>query len=161
MDKQRWFVANNGTGKRMFFVYRMVDGKQEVAETADGKYRRFGSRQSAERAAEKLNDADGIYINGFEGVPSADEKLARARFLAGDTVSEVRSHFRTNDGKLTYSASHVRRMRNEVFVSLATDPEAVKALAGGPLLNASAIVRYRHSREEVASAVERVEMFSA
>ncbi len=157
MDKKPWSIRKVGSGTRPWLVVRDKD----VAENLAGKPRKFASDKAAERAAEKLNDLEGIFVSGFKGVSAGDEKLARERFLAGDTLPEVRAHFRYPDNKLKFSVSQVRRMRNEVFAPLTTDPDAIKALANGPMLNPASIVRYRHPREEVAAGVAQIEMFAA
>lgn len=156
MDNTPWNVSRSGSDKRPWRITR----RDEVAENTNGKPRGFSSKLAALRAAEKLNDEEGIFVSGFIGVSDGDAKLARERFLAGDTAAEVRAHFRGDDGKLRFSASQIRRMRNEVFAPLVTDPQAIKALAAGPMLNPSQIVRYRHPREEVAAGAKQVEMFS-
>lgn len=156
MTDNAWRAVNSGTGKRPW-IAKIGD---RVAERLSGKPRTFATRAAAERAAEKLNDIDGIFVSGFKGVCEADAKLARERLLAGDTLAEVRAHFRGADGKLKFSASQMRRMRNEVFAPLLRDPQAIKALADGPMLNPAQVVRYRHPREETAAGAQQVEMFS-
>ncbi len=157
MVKTAWTISRSGSSKRPWRVTR----QDEVAENANGKPRGLACDVAAKRAAEKLNDEEGIFVSGFIGVGEGDAKLARERFLAGDTAFEVRAHFRGMDGKLKFSVSQIRRMRNEVFAPLVNDPQAIKALADGPMLNPSQIVRYRHPREEVAEGAKQVEMFSS
>jgi hypothetical protein len=52
----RWRPANNGTGKRIWFVYR---DHPEVSEryrwSSNGRLIRYGSMQAAQRAADRLN----------------------------------------------------------------------------------------------------------
>lgn len=158
MDKTPWtaFRDPEAKGNRIWRVKR----NEIVAENALGKPRAFGDRKAASRAAEKLNDEYGIFVSGFIGVSEKDAMLVRDRLLAGDTLPEVRAHFRDSDNKLRFSMSQMRRMRDEVFAPLTSDPETIKALANGPMLNPTTIVRYRHPREEVAAGVKQIEMFS-
>lgn len=58
-DRTTWQPANNGSGKRIWFVYREPNGaRMQVAEDSRGNYRRFASIESAWRAADALNAAE-------------------------------------------------------------------------------------------------------
>lgn len=55
-----WRVASNGAGKRHWFLYRPVgrNGRREEYETKDGtRLVRFASLESAQRTADRLNNA--------------------------------------------------------------------------------------------------------
>lgn len=151
MAKAPWKASRSGSEKRPWAVTRTG----EIARNARGLSRTFATAKAAERASEKLNDDEGIFVSGFDGVADKDRAAIHDRFLAGDTVSEVRGRFRDRDGKLRFSVSSVRRMRDEVFAPLVGNPDAIKALADGPLLNPTNIVRYKHSREEVAAGIAK------
>lgn len=157
MGKEPWVFSNSNSGKRPWRVVR----SDEIANDLLGKPRKFASAEAAETAAEDLNEAEGIFVSGFKDVTDADARFVRERFLAGDSIPEVRAHFRDDRNKLVFSFRKVRRMRDEVFAALVSNPDAVKALADGPILNPAAIVKYRHSREEVAaSAAMQADMFA-
>lgn len=82
--------------------------------------------------------------SAFKGVKRADAEDIRRRLLAGHTMIEIRNLFTdAKTGKRRFNAQQMRDMRDEVFDPLIADPEAVKALANGPVLNANEIVRYR------------------
>lgn len=50
-----WGPANNGGGKRKWFVFRYVSGRMEIASDRRGYYRRFASFEAAKRVATQLN----------------------------------------------------------------------------------------------------------
>jgi hypothetical protein len=70
-----------------------------------------------------------------------------ARFLSGSTLSEVREVYR----ETSLPMSHVAKYRNALFDRLNNNPQAVKDLANGPLLNANKIVRYSGMRRALKS----------
>lgn len=83
--------------------------------------------------------------SAFEGVSKSDAASIRKMLLSGATMIEVRNHFIGAKGKRTFNAQRMREMRDEIFEPLIADPEKVKALANGPVLNANEIVRYRRN----------------
>lgn len=52
-----WFPANNGSGKRMWFVMRpeSVPIAERYHDGRDGRLVRYVRRQTAQRAADRLN----------------------------------------------------------------------------------------------------------
>jgi hypothetical protein len=103
--------------------------------------------------------------SAFDGLCQFDYDLIRRSLLAGDTMAEVRSLFTGENGKPRFTVRRMREMRDEIFEPLIADPEKVKALANGPVLNANKIVRYRRNpgprtRMARAGAVQ-TEMFPA
>jgi hypothetical protein len=75
--------------------------------------------------------------SAFDDLTPDDAGYVRNRLLAGDTMADIR---RVMPG---ISARLMRSLRDEVFEPLLSDPEAVKDLAKGPVLNALTIIRYR------------------
>jgi hypothetical protein len=75
--------------------------------------------------------------SAFDDLTDSDAEYVRKRLLAGETMADIR---RTLPG---ITAKLMRALRDEVFEPLQADPEAVKGLANGPVLNALEIVRYR------------------
>lgn len=95
--------------------------------------------------------------SAFDELDPFDADYIRKRLLAGDKMAAIREAI---PGVTSY---RMRKLRDEVFGSLTTDPEAVKALANGPLLNANQIVRYTHSRKVIQRVAreQQTEMFGA
>lgn len=154
MTDEPWKVSSHGAGRRHWHVSRR--NGLEYAKDSRGRIRSFGSPDAAQRAADRLNLSEGIFVSAFEGVHERDGDLIRKRLLAGDRLCDIRELV-PNVGR-----SRLRRMRDEVFAPLVTSPEVVKELARGPILNPGATVRYRHSRRAVRQAAARqVEMFPA
>lgn len=93
-----------------------------------------------------------------EATPSERVKI-RKWLLAGETMAEIRRSLPGLSPKL------LRQMRDEVFDPLLADPEKVKELANGPVLNPSEIVRYRRNPGRKARmarpAPVQTEMFPA
>jgi hypothetical protein len=53
---ERWRPANNGTGARIWFIYREVPAVHDrYGWDKRGRLRRFATYQAAERAATKAN----------------------------------------------------------------------------------------------------------
>jgi len=69
---------------------------------------------------------------------------AESHLLSGATLAEAWDAFR--DTALT--KRRLIEIRDTIFRKLA-HPDHLKALADGPLLNANAVVRYRHARPRV------------
>lgn len=85
---------------------------------------------------------------GFDDLPTKVAEHIKARILAGDTMADVRvSAARVASiqcqTKLEFTARQMRALRDEVFEPLLSDPEEVKKLANGRVLNALDIIRYR------------------
>jgi hypothetical protein len=97
--------------------------------------------------------------SAFDDLTPTDGEYVRNRLLAGDCMADIR---RTLSG---LSAKQMRALRDEVFEPLLSDPDAVKALAAGPVLNALEIVRYRRRVERAARTARprpvQTEMFPA
>ena len=97
--------------------------------------------------------------SAFDDLHPSDADYTRRRLLAGDTMAEIR---RTLPG---LSMRKLTRLRDEVFEPLVSDPEAVKALANGPVLNPLALIRYRKSAERhrrtARPRATQTEMFAA
>lgn len=55
-----WRPSSYGAGPRHWYVTRGRIGHTEVAEGERGRYRRFGSFESAKRAADALNRAESV-----------------------------------------------------------------------------------------------------
>lgn len=93
--------------------------------------------------------------SAFDDLDPKVAEFIKERLLAGETMEEVR----TDAHRVAYTrgispfpeitAYKMRKLRNELFGSLQRDPEAVKKLATGPILNSNEIVRYTHSRKVV------------
>jgi len=81
--------------------------------------------------------------SAFDGVTPEAAANIRKQLLAGHTMTEIRNDYIGADGKPEISIRAMRAMRDEVFDPLICDPEKVKSLANGPVLNANEIVRYR------------------
>lgn len=81
--------------------------------------------------------------SAFDDVSTETAEHIRKRFLAGDSMADIRSEYVGLDGHSTFTARKMREMRDEVFEPLISDPEKVKALANGSVLNPLAIIRYR------------------
>lgn len=62
----------------------------------------------------------------------------KAHLLAGWTLQDVKDRHCESG----FPAVRITEIRKQVFDRLRTDPEAVKELASGPLLNANSVVRY-------------------
>lgn len=75
--------------------------------------------------------------SAFDDLSPFDADYVRNRLLAGETMADIRRVLPDITAKL------MRALRDEVFEPLQADPEAVKKLANGPVLNALDIVRYR------------------
>jgi hypothetical protein len=75
--------------------------------------------------------------SAFDDLTPKDAEYVRTRLLAGETMADIR---RALPG---ITIKQMRLLRDEVFDPLVADPEKVKALALGPVLNALAIIRYR------------------
>lgn len=75
--------------------------------------------------------------SAFDALTLKDQEYVRSRLLAGDAMADIRRVLPDIPAKL------MRVLRDEVFDPLQADPEAVKELARGPVLNALEIVRYR------------------
>ena len=97
--------------------------------------------------------------SAFDDLTAGDAVYVRRRLLAGDSMADIR---RVLPG---INIRQMRALRDEVFEPLLADPEKVKALANGPVLNANAIIRYRQRpgrKSRVARPVPvQSEMFSA
>jgi hypothetical protein len=72
------------------------------------------------------------------------ETSAENHLLAGASLTEAWDAFR--DTALT--RCRLIEIRDTIFRKLA-HPDHLKALADGPLLNANAVVRYRHARPRI------------
>lgn len=75
--------------------------------------------------------------SAFDDCTPANAEYVRTRLLAGETMAEIR---RVLTG---LSAKKLRDMRDEIFEPLIANPDEVKKLANGPVLNANEIIRYR------------------
>lgn len=75
--------------------------------------------------------------SAFDELTPDDARFVRDRLLAGECMADIRRALPGITAKL------MRALRDEVFDPLVADPEAVKELAAGPVLNALEIVRYR------------------
>lgn len=71
-----------------------------------------------------------------------DREYIRKRLLAGDSMSDIRTAM-SDDGEAIIPMKVIREVRDEVFEPLEANPEAVKALANGVMLNPLDIIRYR------------------
>ncbi|MFA7441673.1 MAG: hypothetical protein WCZ66_12025 [Sphingomonadaceae bacterium] len=80
--------------------------------------------------------------SAFDELDPFDAEYIRKRFLAGDAMSDIRAEYRDGD-KFTFSLKRMREMRDEVFEPLIFNPDAVKELANGAVLNPLEVVRYR------------------
>lgn len=97
--------------------------------------------------------------SAFDDLTDSDARYVRDRLLAGETMADIRRTLPGITRKLMCA------LRDEIFEPLIADPEKVKALANGPVLNANEIVRYRRnpgprSRMARPGAVQ-TEMFPA
>ncbi len=70
------------------------------------------------------------------------ENSAEHTLLAGSTLAAAWDEFRETG----LTKRRLTEIRDAVFGRLRASPDNVKALADGPLLNANAIVRYKHPR---------------
>ncbi len=95
--------------------------------------------------------------SAFDDLTRSDAEYVRRRLLAGETMADIR---RVLPG---ITAKQMRWLRDEVFEPLQADPEAVKDLANGPVLNALEIVRYRRrpGRKSRMARPVQTEMFPA
>lgn len=84
-------------------------------------------------------------------------KDIEARFLSGATLQEVREVYRETELPM----SHVAKYRNALFDRLNSDPQMVKDLANGPLLNANKIVRYSGMRRALRSKSYQMSILDA
>ena len=92
--------------------------------------------------------------SAFDELDPHDAEYIRKRLLAGDTMAAIR------EALPGVTAYRMRLLRDEVFAALASNPDEVKALASGPMLNPLEVVRYTHSRKVIRRAVARqTEMF--
>lgn len=92
--------------------------------------------------------------SAFDGLTAWDVSCIRAAFLRGETSAEVRREWPG------YSAKKIKQMRDEIFEPLKADPDAVKALANGPVLNANEIVRWKAPRSH-RTPPEQIELFGS
>lgn len=99
MGKALWQAANNGTGKRIWFIH--LDGVP--AEDSRGRYRRFATQEAATLAAEELNT----------GVPASFLKTTKRyldRLRKGDRIMrDSHGSMRWSSGKAV-GAKTVRHM---------------------------------------------------
>lgn len=103
--------------------------------------------------------------SAFDGLSNFDADFIRRRLLAGDTMKAIRDAFADGEGKSAISAKRMRELRDEFFEPLIADPDKVKELAAGPVLNALEINRPkrpidRHTRMARPRPVQ-IEMFPA
>lgn len=72
------------------------------------------------------------------------ETSAEGALLAGASLAEAWDQFR----ETALTRRRLIEIRDTIFRKLA-HPDHLKALADGPLLNANAVVRYRHARPRI------------
>lgn len=87
--------------------------------------------------------------SSFDDLTPFDAEYIRKRLLAGDRMADVREDM---PGITAYKMS---KLRDELFAPPISDPEAVKALANGHILNPLKLVSYSHSRRAVSRSAER------
>jgi len=85
----------------------------------------------------------------FDSLHPDNAALVRKRLLAGWTMKDIRTDLPGIDTKT------MRKLRDEVFVPLVTDPQAVKDLANGPLLNANTMTRLPYAQAVVRAQRQR------
>lgn len=73
--------------------------------------------------------------SAFQSISQANAEFVRKRFLSGAGMKEIRQDLPGID------AATMRKLRDEMFIPLLTDPQAVKELANGPMLNPCGSVR--------------------
>jgi len=72
-------------------------------------------------------------------------KELEKRFLAGETLREVKERYCDHD----IPQSCIAPVRIALFKRMQNDPQILKDLANGPLLNANSVVRYTGMRRAV------------
>lgn len=84
---------------------------------------------------------EGEFDHLIEGI----EKM----FLSGHTLAEVKADYKESG----IPASHITKHRNALFARLRSDPQIVKDMANGPLLNANKVVRYSGMHRAIRSKI--------
>lgn len=87
--------------------------------------------------------------SAFDEISKADGDFVRARFLAGALMKDITEARPGIEPKL------IRKLRDEVFVPMVTNPEVAKALANGPLLNPSAMIRLPYAQQVLRSLKQK------
>jgi hypothetical protein len=164
MTDEQWRVANEGSSKRRYFLYRRGQGGTEYSEGPGGKLRRFASPDAAAKAAAKLNGLE-YEASAFDGVNEADVRHIKQALWAGQSMASIRRDFIGLEGKFTFSAARLREMRDELFEPLTSDPAKLAEMANGAIINALELNRPRKIADKFtrtarqASRPVQVEMF--
>lgn len=105
--------------------------------------------------------------SAFDGIDCFQLDSIRHSLWAGESMASIRRQWLGADGKPTISAKLMREMRDELFEPLLADPDKVKALAAGPVINALELnkprrIPDRHTRmARTAAKPVQIEMFPA
>lgn len=87
--------------------------------------------------------------SAFDCISPENGALIRKRLLAGGLMKDIRADLPGIDAKT------MRKLRDEVFGPLVTDPQAVKDLANGPMLNATHMVRLPYAQQVIRSMKQK------